>query len=354
MKIILFTEKKLSIDLLTITENLNKICENITFHKSESVFEIDSEFISFPDTYSSLNNSILEEAEKYDYSFLFTEKQYDNNYFFESTENKVIISFSGWDYLTSLSKNNGVVFFIADLIALKIDNSHRHDETTGCIYDFGWNKKAVDLEMRNAFICSSCLSRITAKKLSEEDSNLFIDLREILNILGKTSKWNQDIVEYWKSNNKSNTNNIKTQLTSEKHDVFLAHNSEDKPEIEIISNKLRSKGLNPWLDKEQIPPGRWFQDVIQDTIKKISSAAIFISEKGLGRWQVVELRSFISQCVERGIPVIPVLLPGVEKIPSEFVFLNEFSWVKFKNDIHDEESLDNLIWGITGKHPKRM
>jgi hypothetical protein len=352
MKILLIAEKELSTDLPIIVDGLNKICKHIKFHAGESALELDSEYVSFPETYYSLNPFILKEAEKYDYSFLFTKKQYDNNYFFESYENKVIISFSGWEYLTTLSKSNGIVFFIADLIALKIDDSHRHDDTTGCIYDFGWKKSSIDLEMRNAFICSLCLSRITSKQLSEGDSKLFIDLREILNTLGNSSKWGQDILDYFKNSNKSKVK-IKEQLTSEKHDVFLAHNSDDKPEIEIICFKLRQKGLNPWLDKEQIPPGRWFQDVIQDTIKKISSAAIFISEKGLGRWQVVELRSFISQCVERKIPVIPVLLPGVDKIPDEFVFLKEFSWVKFKNDINDEDSLDNLIWGITGKHPKR-
>jgi hypothetical protein len=355
MKISLFKEKNLRVDLKIISSNLNSICKNIKFYVGNSVFKINSQLISYPKTYHSLSTSIITETNSYDYAFLFTNKQYDNNYFFEGYENKVIISFYGWDNLTTLSKNNGVVYFIAKMIALKIDSSVRHDETTGCIYDFGWKKTAVDLDMRNAFICSSCLARITSKKLSNVKSNLFIDLREILDILGKNSKWNQDIVDYWNNSKLSDiTKKMKEQLSSDIHDVFLAHNTVDQPLIEIISQKLKSRGLNPWLDKEQIPPGRWFQDVIQDTIKKISSAAIFISNNGLGRWQVVELRSFISQCVERKIPVIPVLLPGVEKIPTEFVFLNEFNWVKFKKDVNEEDALDNLIWGITGKHPKRF
>ena len=108
--------------------------------------------------------------------------------FFETYNNKAIVSFFGWDYLTTLSKNNGIIHFIAEIIALKIDNSKRHDDSTGCIYDFGWNKTVIDLEMRNAFICPSCLARITSKKLHEEKSDLFIDLKEILDILGKTSK----------------------------------------------------------------------------------------------------------------------------------------------------------------------
>lgn len=357
MDIILYIEKDLEVDLETISNNLNKICKKINFQTGKSNFEIKSALVSYSSTYKSLSSTIIKESNKSDHIFLFTNKQYYNNYFFETYENKDIVSFFGWQYLTTLSKNNGVVYFIADLIALKIDNSVRHDDTTGCIYDFGWKKTAIDLGMRNAFICPSCLARITSKKLSTQKSELFVDLRKILDILGKTSKWNQDIVTYWNSLSNSNTaildKKVKEQLSSDNHDVFLAHNSSDKPLVKIICSKLKERGLKPWLDEEQIPPGRWFQDVIQDTIKKIPSAAIFISNNGIGRWQVVELRSFISQCVERKIPVIPVLLPGVDRLPSELVFLNEFKWVKFKNDVKDDEALDNLVWGITGKHPKR-
>ena len=356
MKILLFAEKGLQIDLDGISDNLNNICKNIEFDVGKSAFIINSPAISHPTTYKSLDGTILSETQAADYTLLFTDIQYDNNYFFQTYESKAIISFYDWTHLTVLSKNNGVVYFIADLIALIIDNSIRHDESTGCIYDFGWIKTTIDREMRNAFICPSCLSRITSKKLSQEHSGLFVDLREILNILGKVSKWNQDIVEHWyslKETDSDITKQIKNQLTSDPHDVFLAHNSNDKPSVEIICEKLKVRGLKPWLDKEQIPPGRWFLDVIQDTIREISSVAVFIISHELGRWQVVELRAFISQCVERKIPVIPVLLPGVDKIPEEFVFLNEFMWVKFKTNVNEEEALDNLIWGITGKHPKK-
>lgn len=357
MKILLYTEKEIKVDLGIIAANLNKICKSIEFKTGKSSFEITSEFVLHPKSYKSLSPKIEKETEKIDYTFLFTDKRYDNNYFFQTFNNKAIISFSGWEHLTTLNKNNGIVYFIADLIALKIDNSFRHDETTGCIYDFGWNKTAIDLEMRNAFICSNCLNRITSKSLSEEKRKIFIDLREILDVLGKTSKWNQNIIEYWGSQSKSDNKLSKKKsfksLGSSSYDVFLAHNSMDKPLVQFICDKLKAKGLKPWLDKEQIAPGRWFQDVIQEAIRKISSAAIFIGTNGVGRWQVLELRTFISQCVERNIPVIPVLLPGVKNIPPELVFLNEFNWVKFKSDINEKEGFEDLIWGITGQHPSK-
>lgn len=148
-------------------------------------------------------------------------------------------------------------------------------------------------------------------------------------------------------------NSVIDKKSTRVYDVFLAHNSADKPLVEAIAQDLKSRGLNPWIDKEQVPPGRWFQDVIQKAILEVKSAAIFFGTKGLGNWQAAEIRSFISQCVERDIPVIPVMLPGVEKIPKEFVILKEKELVNFKNEIDEVEALDKLQWGITGEHPKK-
>lgn len=131
-------------------------------------------------------------------------------------------------------------------------------------------------------------------------------------------------------------------------DVFFAHNSLDKHLVEKISEILVSRGVRPWLDKKQIPPGHWFQDVIQKAIHDVKSAAIFIGPHGLGSWQVIELRSFISQCIESNIPVIPVLLPGVQRIPKELIFLKELNWVKFKKNVYENKAIEDLCWGITG------
>jgi hypothetical protein len=148
------------------------------------------------------------------------------------------------------------------------------------------------------------------------------------------------------------TNKLREKITSGNFDVFLAHNTLDKSDVAAVSESLKQRGLYPWLDKEQVPPGRWFQDIIQTAIPQVKSAAVFIGPNGLGRWQAVELRGFVAQCVERGIPVIPVLLPGVTSIPGDLVFLNQLHSVAFPS-LDNEDALDGLEWGITGKHPKR-
>jgi hypothetical protein len=103
---------------------------------------------------------------------------------------------------------------------------------------------------------------------------------------------------------------LQGKIETNDFDVFLAHNSQDKYQVEAIANALRQRGLNPWIDQEQIAPGQWVQDAIQDTIvSQVKSAAIFIGSSGIGKWQALELRSFIQQCAEGELAVIPVLLP---------------------------------------------
>ena len=125
-------------------------------------------------------------------------------------------------------------------------------------------------------------------------------------------------------------------------DIFLAHNSIDNPFVKNIAKRLRRSRLKPWLDEEAILPGQIIQEEIQKIIPRIKSAAIFIGKHGLGRWQKVELRSFYTQCVEKDITVIPVLLPDVSEFPSELIFLKEHRWVSFVNESDNKQEFEKL------------
>jgi GUN4-like/TIR domain len=131
--------------------------------------------------------------------------------------------------------------------------------------------------------------------------------------------------------------------------AFLAHNSQDNPQVKIIAEKLKQKGIDTWLDEEQIPPGVSFQDRIQKAISEIDCALIFIGKHGLGKWQGWELQSFFSKLVNSGIPVIPVLLPGVDNVSDDLPFLQQLNWVKFTDKLEDPSVINKLVWGITGK-----
>jgi len=137
---------------------------------------------------------------------------------------------------------------------------------------------------------------------------------------------------------------------TEQFDVFLCHNSEDKPQVIQIAEQLQQYDLKPWLDIWELPPGRSWQRLLEKQIEQISSAAVFVGEDGFGPWQKQEIYAFLSEFVNRDCPVIPVLLPNAPKKPELPVFLRQFTWVDFRAS--DPDPMYQLRWGITGKKPQ--
>ena len=90
-------------------------------------------------------------------------------------------------------------------------------------------------------------------------------------------------------------------------------------------------------------------ELIQKAIPYVKSVAIFIGLNSLGKWQHLELRAFTNRCVKANIPVIPVLLPGVNEIPENLYFLRELNAV-FVKKIDYPQAIRDLIWGITGEN----
>lgn len=139
-------------------------------------------------------------------------------------------------------------------------------------------------------------------------------------------------------------------------DVFLAHNSKDKPEVIKIANKLRERGLNPWLDNEQIFPGDNIQEVVFQGISQSKVGAFFISQNRLGAFQrnleLGAIIQFFLEKKEKGFRVIPILLSDISDIPDELYHLKQWAWIRFTNSNveEDEEALQDLIRGIRGRN----
>ena len=138
---------------------------------------------------------------------------------------------------------------------------------------------------------------------------------------------------------------------TEQFDVFLCHNSEDKPQVRKIAEQLQQYDLKPWLDIWELPPGRSWQRLLEKQIEQISSAAVFVGENGFGPWQKQEIYAFLSEFVNRDCPVIPILLPNAPIKPELPLFLRQFTWVDFRAS--DPDPMYQLRWGITGKKPPK-
>jgi TIR domain/CHASE2 domain len=135
-------------------------------------------------------------------------------------------------------------------------------------------------------------------------------------------------------------------------DVFLSHNGEDKVAVRELAAALRARGLRPWLDEDELVPGRPWQEALEEIIAGVRTAAVLTGADGLGPWEEVEMRACLAEFVEHRKPVIPVLLPGAPARPNLPLFLTQFTWVDLRDGVTGA-GLDRLVWGITGRKPAR-
>lgn len=131
-------------------------------------------------------------------------------------------------------------------------------------------------------------------------------------------------------------------------DVFLCHNSHDKPQVKQIGLQLKDRGILPWLDEWELRPGLPWQDALEEQIENVASAAIFVGGEGVGPWQHQELAALLRKFVQLRSPVIPVLLPDASTEPDLPLFLEGLTYVDFRVD--DPDPMERLVWGITGHH----
>ena len=133
-------------------------------------------------------------------------------------------------------------------------------------------------------------------------------------------------------------------------DVFLSHNSSDKPQVRCLAEALRARGLRPWVDEQELIPGRNWLKGLEEALLEVRASAILVGKDGLGLWEIPEMYAALDQCVKRGMPIIPVLLPGASERPELPLFLTQYTPVDMRDGLSDEK-LDQLEWGITGVKP---
>src|SRR5262245_61172869 len=117
--------------------------------------------------------------------------------------------------------------------------------------------------------------------------------------------------------------------------------------LKAIGERLKEHGVLPWLDEWELRPGLPWQRELEKQIENIKAAAVFVGPEGLGPWQDLEQHAFLKEFVERGCPVIPVILPGCIKKPRLPAFLTLMTWIDFGK--REPDPLNQLIWGITGE-----
>jgi hypothetical protein len=289
LKYRLHQDETLSLDLFAIADNLNRIFGGtMSFDARNERINIPGTFIKNPESYDALAESrhLRTEANAADIALIITKKPYDNNFFWDTAPGKLVIfSCFAWEELTTLPMSNGLIYGISCLVSgsIGLSRSNPHNEVTGCINDFLWDKKGIDVCMRSAFVCPECMKHFGKKKLHANAQTIYDSLIRLLNDLSSASRANSDILTFW---------GFRSSET--RFDAFLCHNSQEKEQVRKIGNQLKKCAIRPWLDEEQIQPGRAWQDVLETTIPNIKTAVVFVGVSGLGPWQNVEIPELLT------------------------------------------------------------
>ncbi len=134
-------------------------------------------------------------------------------------------------------------------------------------------------------------------------------------------------------------------------DVFLSHNSKDKPAVRELAQALDRNGIRVWLDEDQLIPGRPWQKLLEAGIEQSATGAVLVGRDGLGPWEDEEMQALLRHAAAKGKPVIPVLLPGAPAEPGLPLFLANRKWVDLRDGFTDR-GIAALVWGITGERDK--
>jgi hypothetical protein len=120
------------------------------------------------------------------------------------------------------------------------------------------------------------------------------------------------------------------------HDVFISYAKGDRSRAAELASLLETKGWSVWWDRD-IPPGRTFDDVIEEALTNARSVVVLWSAESVkSRW----VRAEASAAAERGA-LVPALIEPTT-IPLEFRRLEAADLTNWQAD-RDNPELQQLI-----------
>ncbi len=139
-------------------------------------------------------------------------------------------------------------------------------------------------------------------------------------------------------------------------DVFLSHNSADKPAVEALAQRLLAADLQPWLDSWNLVPGEPWQEGLEEALDTCATCAVFLGPSGIGPWHNEEMRVALDRRARdrtRTFRVIPILLPGADPADPNTLprFLGRMTRVDFRGGLDDAEAFRRLMAGVRGIAP---
>lgn len=129
--------------------------------------------------------------------------------------------------------------------------------------------------------------------------------------------------------------------------VFVSHASEDKQRFVLnFAEKLRSQGIDAWIDRWEMLPGDSLVDkIFEEGIKNAQAVIIVISKNSIKKpWVREELNASMVKKISTGSKLIPIVLDNCD-VPE---CLKSTVWEPINNINNYDAELRRIIMSIYG------
>jgi len=144
-------------------------------------------------------------------------------------------------------------------------------------------------------------------------------------------------------------------MSDRKFDVFLSHNSKDKPQVEQLAERLlEDYGVRSWIDKWDLIAAKDWEPELQKVLASCDACAVLLGEHGWGNYHLKEARAALNRQEQHSnFRVIPVLLPNASESDMKLLgdFFQRTHRVELPNGISDEQAYQSLVAAVRGRSP---
>jgi hypothetical protein len=127
--------------------------------------------------------------------------------------------------------------------------------------------------------------------------------------------------------------------------IFISYSRKDLEFAQMLSEKLRQTGIQPWLDVSDIQPGENWQVALQKALQSASVVLYVASQNSRdSTWMEAELQAVR----QRDTRITPLILDdqGERDLPE---FLRDYQWIDFRQD--EEAATQRLIRSLGPEVP---
>jgi hypothetical protein len=127
--------------------------------------------------------------------------------------------------------------------------------------------------------------------------------------------------------------------------IFISHTTADDTFVTDLRKTLENHGLDVWVDSQDLRGGDTLKTEIESAITNADAFIVVISPRAFKKW--VRLEVMLAQ--ENNVPIVPILINGIDLDALLFFFTDEPVAIQIKNNL--QESMPQILAALRKEEP---